>query len=390
MNRKQLHSKMLTGLACFLTALVMSPGVGIAAEDTIKIGFLLELTGPGSYYGVSSKEAIELRLEEANYKVAGKTIKPIWEDSATNPATAIQKTKKLIELDNVDMMFGTLFSDAQDVLAPYLSRHKIINVACAGGDWGLLKYGNWIIFPGTPETSDSPLGDYAYDQGYRTMVTLGNDYSAGYGHVGGVVDRFKARGGKVIQQHWVPYGTADYAPYLTSLKDADVYFTWNVMPDLLLLVKQYFEYDVKIPMLIGEAEGLRSDQLAEIGPQAVGLTGILRGYTRRLDNPVNRKFVPAFKKKYGRYPGLIEAFTYSCMHIYLKGLEATGGDARLDTLRPAILDMEFQTPVGPVSFTRNGYALSNRYLAKVKIVDGEYFWEPFKVFEKVRDPRDKP
>ena len=390
MKRGKCSFLALTGIASLLAVLFAFPGVGKAADDTITIGFLLELTGPGSYYGVSSKEAIELRLEEANYSVAGKKIKAIWEDSATNPATAIQKTKKLIELDNVDMLFGTLFSDAQDAMAPYLSRHKIINVACAGGDWTLQKYGNWIIFPGTPETSDSPLGDYAYDQGYRTMVTLGNDYSAGYGHVGGVVDAFKAKGGNVIQQHWVPYGTADYAPYLTSLKEADVYFTWNVMPDLLLLVKQYFEYNVKIPLLIGEAEGLRSNHLAEIGPQAVGLLGILRGYTRRLDNPVNRKFVPVFKEKYERYPGLIEAFTYSCMEIYLKGLEATGGDPSLDVLKPAILGMEFQTPVGPVSFTRNGYALSNRYLAKVEIIDGEYVWEPFEVYEKVRDDRDQP
>ena len=114
MKRGQCSFLTLTGIASLLAVLFAFPGVGKAADDTITIGFLLELTGPGSYYGVSSKEAIELRLEEANYSVAGKKIKAIWEDSATNPATAIQKTKKLIELDNVDMLFGTLFSDAQD------------------------------------------------------------------------------------------------------------------------------------------------------------------------------------------------------------------------------------------------------------------------------------
>lgn len=384
------HRFPATGVVAGLLLGIAAFGQASAADDQIDIGFIMELTGPGSFYGVSAKEAIELRLEQAGYTAAGKKINALWEDSATNPATAIQKVKKLVELDKVDMLFGTLFSDAQDAMAPYLARHKIINAACAGGNWNLHETPNWIVFPGTPETSDSPLGDYAYDAGYRTMVTLGNDYSAGYGHVGGVVDQFKGRGGDVIQQYWVPYGTADYAPYLTSLKSADAYFTWNIMPDLLTLVKQYYEYKVKIPLMIGEAENLQPEHLKEIGPQAEGLIGILRGYTPRLDNPENKAFVAAFQQKYGRTPGLIEAFTYSCMDIYIKGLEETKGDPALETLKPAIIGMQFKTPVGPVGFTKNGYALTNRYLAKVKIENGEYFWEPFKTYEGIRDPRDTP
>ena len=374
---------------CVLMAFLVVPGNRATAADSIKIGFILELTGPGSFYGVAAKESIELRLEEANYEVAGKSIEPIWEDSATKPATAIQKAKKLIEFDEVDLLFGTLFSDAQDAMAPYLANQDILNIAAIGGSWELRKYGNWLVFPGTPYVSDSPLGDYAYEQGYRTMVTLGNDYSAGYGHVAGPVDRFKAKGGTIVDQVWVPYGTSDYAPYLTALKEADVFFQWTVMPDLLVLLKQYYGYGVKIPLLIGEAEAVGSGQLAEIGPQVVGAKGILRGYSRRLDNPENHKFVAAFRTKYGRYPGQMDGFAYACMSIYLAGLEATGGDARLEVLRPAILKLNVDTPVGPVSFSSNGYALSNRYLAEVKVIDGEYVWEPFRTIEKVRDPRDE-
>jgi branched-chain amino acid transport system substrate-binding protein len=264
-----------------------------------------------------------------------------------------------------------------------------LNIAAIGGSWELRKYGNWVVFPGTPEASDGPLGDYARELGYRTMTTLGNDYSAGYGHVAGPVDRFRARGGSVVQQQWVPYGTVDYAPYLAALKAADVFFQWTVMPDLAVLVKQYYEHGVKIPMLIGEAEGLDPEQLKQIGPKVVGAKGILRGYSRRLDNPVNRQFVQAFKKKYDRYPGQMDGFAYACMSIYLAGLEATRGDARLKVLRPALLKLEVDTPVGPVSFSRNGYALSDRYLAEVKVIDGEYVWEPFRTIRKVRDPRDE-
>ena len=82
-------------IACLLPALAGFLGTAGAADDQINIGFIMELTGPGSFYGVPSKEAIELRLEQVGYTVAGKKINAIWEDDATKPATAVEKAKKL-------------------------------------------------------------------------------------------------------------------------------------------------------------------------------------------------------------------------------------------------------------------------------------------------------
>jgi branched-chain amino acid transport system substrate-binding protein len=387
MKRMTRREALLT--ACLLPAFLGIASGARAADDTINIGIIMELTGPGSFYGLPSKDAIELRLEQAGYSAGGKKINVIWEDDATKPATAVEKAKKLVELDKADMLLGPLFSDAQDAMAPYLSRHKVINAACAGGNWNLHERPNWIVFPGTPETSDSPLGDYAYDQGYRTMVTVGQDYSAGYGHVGGPVDKFKARGGEIIQQDWVPYPTPDYAPYLTSLKKADVFVAWLVMPDFLTLVKQYYQYKIKTPLMIGEAENLAPEHLKELGPQAVGLIGNLRGYTTRIDNPENKKFVAAYQAKYHRDPSYIEGFAYTCMDIYLQGLEATHGNPKLEVLKPAIIGLKLKEPGGPVAFSSNGYALTNRYLAKASLDSKGYYWAPFKAYEALRDPRDQ-
>ena len=59
------------------------------------------MTGFAVDYGTLGKEAIEMRLEESNYKVAGRPIKVIWEDSQTKPMVAVNKAKKLIERDKV-------------------------------------------------------------------------------------------------------------------------------------------------------------------------------------------------------------------------------------------------------------------------------------------------
>jgi hypothetical protein len=41
-----------------------------------------------------------------------------------------------------------------------------------------------------------------------------------------------------------------------------------------------------------------------------------------------------------------------------------------------------------VSWSKNGFAVANRYLATVTDQGGTYVWKTDKVFEKVRDPRD--
>ena len=47
------------------------------------------------------------------------------------------------------------------------------------------------------------------------------------------------------------------------------------------------------------------------------------------------------------------------------------------------------TLCGPFHFSPNGYAISNRYLAEVKLIDGKYDYGVIKTYTNIRDPRDK-
>jgi ABC-type branched-subunit amino acid transport system substrate-binding protein len=131
------------------------------------------------------------------------------------------------------------------------------------------------------------------------------------------------------------------------------------------------------------------EHMAEVGPAILGLKGMVRIYTKTLEYPANRKFVPAMIAKTGKPPEELHGCAYTSMSIYLAGLEATGGDARLEVLRPAILKVKLEdTPTGPVSFTSNGFAVTNRHLVEAVMENNEYVWKVLKVYKNVRDPRD--
>src|SRR5574341_919204 len=79
-------------------------GQGTAPAAPIKIGALLPLTGALMNQGPHVRAGIQLALEHYGYEVAGRKVELIIEDSATDPTTALDKARKLVERDNVRMI----------------------------------------------------------------------------------------------------------------------------------------------------------------------------------------------------------------------------------------------------------------------------------------------
>jgi branched-chain amino acid transport system substrate-binding protein len=329
-----------------------------------------------------------MRFDEANYKVAGRSIKLIVEDGATDTSISLQKAKKLVEVDKVKVIIGPIHSGVATGLAPYFLKNEVIDIGLMDHPLEITKYGSVLLYPGTLYSVGVPLGWYAYDKlGYRKITALGADYVAGYKFVGGTTDMFEERGGTVVRKQWAPFGTADFGPYLPNMKKADAVVIWTIAGDLARFLRQYREFGLKMPILIPEAAALRSANMKEIGDFVVGAVGCL-DYTWRIDNPSNNKFVAAFKGKFGRKPDRDHANSYIAASIVLDALEATKGDTSYDKLRKAILGLRLETPQGPLSFTPSGIAITNRYICEARMVNGEYAWDPIFIYKDVRDPRE--
>jgi branched-chain amino acid transport system substrate-binding protein len=358
----------------------------------IKIGVLLELTGPGSDYGTRGKDMIQMALAEAGGKIGKHPIKVVYADTATKPATAVAKARQLIQRDKVDATFGPVFSDAQDAIAPYLGQQKVIAMAPIGANWTLNKYKNWVVFPGTLESFCRPAGKALRDAGKKTLTTLGADYVAGHQIVDPAGTEFEAAGGKVVQKQYAPLGTSDFGSYMSSLKPADTFVAWTIIPDELSMMQAFIKFKggSKTDMFLCEAENVTSAQLKQMGSGILGTKGMIASYSPDLKNAANAKFIAAVKARYNRSPVIGDGTNYLLFKTLLEGLKKTGGDPKLDKLRPAILGLSQDTIAGPVSWSKNGFALSNRYLATVtKGPGGGYVWKTSKVFQQVRDPRDK-
>jgi len=302
----------------------------------------------------------------------------------------LQKAKKLVERDKVNIIIGPLMGDAHMAIAPYLADKKVITSTFYCGDLELTKYKNWFIYPTTLVGLTAPVGYYAAELGYKTMITAGTDYAGGHGFIKGIKLAFEEKGGEVVQQVWWPVGNKDFGPYLSSLKKADVigYFVEGPSAAQLFL-SQYHEFGVKTPLLGTTLAADMPDQItSQLGDSVVGLKGQAL-YMANMDTPMNKKWVAAMTKQFGQTPGGLESNSYAITRAILTALKATGGDDSYSKLWPALLKVKIETPQGPLSVSPEGIAITNGYIAELKKKDGGYYWQAIKTYEGVVDPRVK-
>lgn len=344
-------------------------------EEPIKIGALFDYTGPVADLGPKFQAGIELALEEVNYQVAGRPIKLIIEDSATDVTVALEKFKTLVERDRIKICVGPLMGDAHLAIAPYAAENKVIVTSLFNGMYENIKYRTYIIYPTTVDAQTYPFGKWVYEKlGYRTMITIGANYAGKIGYANGAAKGFADAGGTVVQQLWPPVGAPDYSPYIASFKKADVVLYALEGPGpVSRFVYQYNQAGLKMPLVTITQDGdYTPEALAELGDIALGIPG-QSSYTWALDTPENKTFLKGIAPKIKKpFPSGAEVKTYTLAKIILAGLEATGGDESYEKLWPAIVNLKIKSADGPVSFTPDGVAITSMYVTTAEKKEGKY------------------
>jgi len=351
----------------------------------IKIGALLSMTGPFAQYGPHFRDGIELALDEEGWKIAGRPIQLIIEDDKSfDTAVGLDKTRKMVESDKIDIMIGPLHSGVRLGMEPYIEEKKIPNIALSRHLEEAAKVGGWVFLQaGTLQKFSRPMGWGAYEySGFRTANSIASDFVAGHKYIAGAIDGFKEKGGKVVLEQLAPLGTEDFAPYVLALKDADVVMTWLTGLDTHSFLTAFFdlgyEKRMKVIIVISE-ENFEEVNMPPYGDKIIGITGSA-DYTWRIDTPINKKFVEATEEKTGGKPIPHTSRGYDAARTAIEALKVTGGDTTPEKVRQAILGLKLDLPCGPLSFTPDGIGIRNIYIVEIRKIDGKYGWEIVKTY----------
>jgi branched-chain amino acid transport system substrate-binding protein len=368
--------------------LAASLGGPAVAQETVKIGLIVPLTGGQASTGKQIDNAIKLYMQQNGSTVAGKKIEVIVKDDGAVPDNSKRLAQELIVNDKVNFLAGFGVTPAALAVAPLATQAKVPQVIMAAGTSIITERSPYIVRTSfTLAQSSEIIGDWAAKNGIKKVAVLVSDYAPGADALNFFKARFTAGGGEVVEEVKVPLVNPDFAPFLQRMKDAkpDAMFVFVPAGQGGNFMKQYTERGLTGIKVIGPGDVTDDDLLPNMGDAVLGaVTAHL--YSAAHPSQKNKDFVAAYKKAFNQRPGFMAVGGYDGIHLIYEALKKTNGATDGDKLIEAMKGMKWESPRGPISIdpeTRD--IIQNIYIREVKKVDGELYNVEFATFENVKD-----
>jgi branched-chain amino acid transport system substrate-binding protein len=365
---------------------------GASAEDTVKIGFILPMTGQQQSTGKQESAAIKLFMAQHGDMVAGKKVEVIIRDDAAIPDNTKRIAQEMIVNDKVTFVAGFGVTPAALSVAPLSAESKTPEIVTAAGTSIITEKSPYIARTSfTLAQSTVPMADWAADNGIKKVVTMISDYAPGVDAEKSFIAEFKKKGGEVLESIRFPLANPDFAPFLQRAVDQkpDAIFVFVPSGQGGIFVKQFVErgLDKAGIKIIGPGDVMDDDLITGMGDAVIG-TVTAHFYSADHNSAANKAFVAAFEKANGGMrPNFMAVSAYDGMNLIYEALKKTGGKTDGDSLIAAIKGIAFESPRGPISIdpqTRD--IIQNIYIRRVEKKNGELYNVEFATFPAVKDP----
>ncbi len=360
-----------------------------AAQEKLKIGMMVTLSGPSAVLGQHQRDAFNLAVKQKDGKLGGLVADVVIVDDELKPDVAVQKVQGLIERDKVDIVTGVTFSNVMMAIAKPVFESKTFLVSSNAGPSPLAGKACSPFFYSASYQNDQnheAMGKYAQDKGFKKVVVMVPNYQAGKDSAAGFKRHFK---GEIADEIYTQLGQLDFSAELAKIVAAkpDAIFTFMPGGMGVNLVKQFTQAGLsgKIPFL--SAFTIDETTLPATQDAALGLFAGAQ-WAPGSDNPASKAFVAAFEKEYGYVPSLYAQQAYDSALLIDAAVKAAGGKVKdKEAMQKAFRTASFESVRGSFKMNTNGFPIQDFYVVKaVKRADGKYATEPVeKVFTAYGD-----
>lgn len=377
LNLKKLGASLLLGAALVSSAL--SP-LNIAAQETIKIGGNLELTGNAAAYGSPSADAIELIIEQVNNDggiLDGIMLESEIIDNRSDLTESASIATRLADSDVVGII-GPTATGVSKAAIPITNEAGVPNIfaATTGDGLTLDEAGSVLeyIFRVCFEDSYQGLaaGSFASSElGLQRAVIITDqalDYSLALAD--SFTDTFTEGGGEIVQTQSYQSGDTDFTALLTSLlgQEFDLLYIPGYYTETGLIIKQARELGITQPIMGGD--GYHSDTLVELaGAANASDIYFTTHFAAESDNPKVQEFLTAYEEKFGRTADTFAALGYDAVGLLIDAIERAGSTDR-DAIQQALAETEnFEGVTG--TFSMDEFHNPTKSALMLKLDNGE-------------------
>ena len=380
----------------FLTVLGMVSSLVVAvpsanAAEAIKIGAIYIMSGPFAIYGKFARDGMELAVDEINASggVMGRKLELVIEDSTGKARVAIQAARKLIFQDKVHGLIGLDRSSVARAVVPRipeLKRTLLITHAATPDVTG--KLCNKYVFRDSVNINQNikAAAVLAKSIGAKRWMTIGPNYAFGHQSWEFFQKYLKELQPDVefLGSAFPKFGSEDFTPFINKViaakPDGVIVSLWG--GDLVNFVRQannlgFFKKDFKVLLTLGGAV----EVLTALGDQMPeGLWVGTRYWFRAKETANNKKFVEAYKKRFGTYPSYNSQNAYAGIYVYKAAIEKAGSTDP-DKIAAAMSGLTVTAPIGKFTLRAEDHQATVDGFWGVTKADPNY---PIRILDPIR------
>lgn len=388
-NRVRLAAS-LCAAAALVTVSACAGGSGASSGSNgsgpIKVGSVLDATGPLNIYGTAMVDATNLAIKDINNKggVLGRKLQLVSYDAQSDNAKYTQYASTLASRDKVAVIMGGITSASREAVRPVADRTKTLyfyNEQYEGGVCDKNTFDTGVV----PSQQLAALIPYAIQHYGKKLYVIAADYN--YGHISAdwVKKYAQKAGGQVVRSEFIPLESSDFGSVINNLQSArpDVVVSLLVGGNHIAFYRQFASTGLGQSMhIVSPTFGLGNEQVVLSPSEDKGIV-VAYPYFQELSNPTNQAFVDMWHSAYGKKDGYITdsaVAVWNGWHLWAKAAEQAKSVDRDKVIKALESGISFDSPSGTV--TMNGpshHVTQNVSIAETNSDKG------FKVLETKKD-----
>jgi urea transport system substrate-binding protein len=384
-----------TMLAMSFSLVACGPGEEAAGDfdGEVKVGILHSRSGTMAISENTVAEAELMAIEEINQagglEIGGQRLRivPIEEDGASDWPTFAEKAQKLIDQDQVAVVFGGWTSASRKAMLPvFESRDHFLFYPIQYEGQECSK--NIFYAGAAPNQQAEPAVEWLLENKGKEFFLVGSDYV--YPRTANTIikEQLAVQGGTVVGEDYLPLGNTEVAPIIAKIKQA--------LPDGGVIVNTLngdsnvaFFKQLQAAGITPEAGytimsfSVAEEEVAAIGPEFLQGTFAAWNFFQTLDTPESKQFTEAFQAKYGdnRVTNDPAEAAYNMVYLWAAAAEKAG-TVDDDEVRKAMIGVSFDAPQGTVTVQPNHHLEKRVLIGEVRedgmfeIVEDKGFVKP--------------
>ncbi|MEW6419332.1 MAG: ABC transporter substrate-binding protein [Nitrospirota bacterium] len=335
-------------------SLFLLNGCAKKEPETIKIGAILPLTGPGALWGNNTRKGAEIAVDEIN-KAGGinnKKLVLISEDSKGEAKEGVTVIQKLINIDKVNAILDDAVSSVALAIVPIITENKLPTISTGSSNPKLSGSSPYFFRLWNSDIEEAVISakfiatEKKLNEG--VILYIRNEYGDGLQIA--FEKEFAKYGGRILGKESFEPGAASFREQLLKLKALNPQFVYLIgypveIPRVLVeMKKQKFDVQVVTTAAIEDKSVIEQAKVAA--------DGVIYPYPKPAQTKITESFKQTYKQKYGEDPGSPAAEAYDAVMLFAETFKKVGVDRQ--KVRDFISSIRHEGASGLIEFDKNG------------------------------------